>query len=103
MKDLNNRYAEQGHATERFLILTQRTTAPEQDTAILFQESCLGLAADQSQIVLRRYFERFSPDNSQWVEYAHTIPTARLIHWIMTHGQLHIEYSENTPQTYAQV
>ncbi|VVN48624.1 hypothetical protein PS862_01247 [Pseudomonas fluorescens] len=103
MKVLNSRYTAQGHDIERRLILTQRTTASEHDTPILFQESCLGLANDQSQIVLRRYFESYSPDSAHWVEYAHSIPTASLIHWIMTQGQLHIEYSENTPQTHAHV
>ena len=51
----------------------------------------------QSQLFRRRYFERFSPTDSHWVEYIHTIPTAEFIHWVMTHGQLRIECSENTP------
>jgi len=46
---------------------------------------------------MRRYFERFSPAESHWVEYIHSIPTTEFIHWIMTHGQLRIECSENTP------
>ena len=56
----------------------------------------LGLAGDQSRIVLRRYFEQYGPSRSQWVEYVHSIPAADLIQWIMSHGQLHIECSDNT-------
>ncbi|WP_445178385.1 hypothetical protein [Pseudomonas sp. McL0111] len=97
MKVLNCRYIAKGNATQRPLILSQRTTAPEHDTPILFQEACLGLSDDQSQIVLRRYYERYSPSGSRWVEYVHSIPTADLIHWIMSHGQLRIESSQETP------
>lgn len=97
MKALHSRYTAEGHNAQYPLILSQRTTAPTHDTPILFQEFCLGLSSDQSRIVLRRYFEQFSPANAQWVEYAHSIPTADLIHWIMTHGQLHIECSQDTP------
>lgn len=103
MKVLSSRYTAEGHPTERPLILTQRTTTRANDTPILFQELCLGLANDQSQIVLRRYFERYSPDGAHWVEYAHSVPTAGLIHWIMAHGQLHIECSENTPPNHTHV
>lgn len=99
MKALHNRYTAEGHNAKYPLILSQRTTPPTDDTPILFQEFCLGLSSDQSRIVLRRYFEQFSPANAQWVEYAHSIPATDLIHWIMTHGQLHIECSENAPQT----
>lgn len=99
MKTLHRRYTSKGPDAKPPLILNQRTTAPEQDEPILFQESCLALAADQDRIVLRRYFEHYSPDTARWVEYTHSIPVAELIHWIMTHGQLHIECSENTPKT----
>ncbi|PMQ10051.1 hypothetical protein PseAD21_18225 [Pseudomonas sp. AD21] len=97
MKALHSRYTAEGHDTRYPLILSQRTTAPEHDTPLLFQEFCLGLSDDQSRIVLRRYFEQYGPSQAQWVEYVHSIPTADLIHWIMTHGQLHIECSDNTP------
>lgn len=100
MKISSNRYTTEGGDDARPLILTQRTTAPEQDAPILFQQSCLGLADDQDRIVLRRYFERYSPDHGHWVEYVHSIPTADFIHWIMTHGQLRIECSDNTPDTH---
>lgn len=97
MKVLHRRYTAERHNTARPLILAQRTTAPGPDTPILFQETCLGLASDQSQIVMRRYFELYSPDGAQWVEYVHSIATADFIHWIMRHGQLRIECSDNTP------
>lgn len=96
MKALHSRYTAEGHDARYPLILSQRTTAPEPDQPLLFQEFCLGLANDQSRIVLRRYFEQFGPTSAQWVEYVHSIPAADLIHWIMTHGTLHIEYSDNT-------
>ncbi|VVP38009.1 hypothetical protein PS896_04704 [Pseudomonas fluorescens] len=97
MKEFNQRYTAKGRASHRSLILSQRTTAPGHDTPILFQESCLGLTGNQERIVLRRYFEQFSPDNAHWVEYVHSIPVADLVHWIMRHGQLHIECSDNAP------
>lgn len=97
MKDMNSGYITRDHGAVRPLILTQRTTAPGPDTPILFQETCLGLTNDQSQLILRRYFERFSPTEAHWVEYLHSIPTAEFIQWIMTHGQLRIECSDNTP------
>ena len=97
MKTLSSRYTEQAHETTRPLVLSQRTSSPARDSPVLFQESCLGLTADQDRIVLRRYFEHYSPDAGRWVEYAHSISTAELVHWIMTHGQLHIECSHDTP------
>lgn len=100
MKDMNSGYITRDYGAVRPLILTQRTTAPGPDTPILFQETCLGLANDQSQLILRRYFERFSPTEAHWVEYLHTIPTAEFIQWIMTHGQLRIECSDNTPHNH---
>ncbi len=99
MKTLHSRYTTQGQDAKRPLVLSQRTTPPEQDSPIRFQEACLALAVDQDRIVLRRYFEHYSPDAARWVEYAHSIPVAELMHWIMTHGQLHIECSENAPKT----
>lgn len=98
MKLLTNRYSAPRLYSEPPLILSRRTTAPLQDSPILFQESCLGLADDQSHVVLRRYFEHYSPDTAHWVEYAHSISTTELIHWIMTHGRLQIESSENAPK-----
>lgn len=98
MKALHSKYTAEGHNAKYPLILSQRTTAPTDDTPILFQEFCLGLASDQSRIVLRRYFEQFSPANAQWVESTHSIPTPDLIHWIRNHVQLHIECSENAPK-----
>lgn len=95
MKLLNSRYVTEDRHSLRPLILNQRTTAPDADQSILFQETCLGLSGDQSQVVLRRYFEQYSPDGADWVEYIHAIPTADLVHWIMRHGQLRIECSDN--------
>lgn len=100
MTVLNSRCRAGGHNNAGPLILAQRTAAPAQDAPILFQKICLGLANDRSQIVVRRYFERYSPDCADWVEYIHSIPTAEFINWIMTHGQLRIECSDNTPHTH---
>lgn len=100
MKGINSSYSDEGHDATRSLILTQRTTAPGHDTSILFQQTCLELASDQSQIVMRRYFERYSPTSDHWVEYIHSVSTAEFIHWIMTQGRLRIECSDNTPQTH---
>lgn len=61
MKALHSRYTAEGHDARYPLILSQRTTAPEHDTPLLFQEFCLGLSDDQSRIVLRRYFEQYGP------------------------------------------
>lgn len=97
MKDMKSAYTNPGHGAVRPLILTQRTTTGMLNAPILFQETCLGIAQDQSQLVMRRYFERFSPADSHWVEYIHSIPTSEFIQWIMTHGQLRIECSDNTP------
>lgn len=97
MKYMNSGFTSDGHGAMRPLILTQRTTAPGHDTPMFFQEIGLGLSSDQSQLVMRRYFERFSPAGAQWVEYIHSISTTDFIHWIMTHGQLRIECSDNIP------
>ncbi|MBC3776431.1 hypothetical protein [Pseudomonas sp. SWRI99] len=96
MKDLYNSNRVGGHCVNRPLILSQRTAALGPDTPIVFQESCLGVSDDQSRIVLRRYFEHFSPASAHWVEYVHSISAADLVAWIMTHGQLHIECSDHT-------
>ncbi|MBK5512104.1 hypothetical protein JFT91_18000 [Pseudomonas sp. TH08] len=96
MKVLNNSHSTGGHHSSRPLILSQRTAALGPDTPIVFQESCLGVSSDQSRIVLRRYFEQFSPTSAHWVEYVHSIAAADLIDWIMRHGQLHIECSDHS-------
>ncbi len=101
MKVLSSRYIEQAASDARPLVLSQRTCASAQDSQLLFQESCLGLNADLDRIVLRRYFEHYSPDAGSWVEYAHSIPIAELVHWIMTHGQLHVESSYDNPNAQA--
>ncbi|CAI8978745.1 Homeobox domain-containing protein [Pseudomonas sp. IT-347P] len=95
MKLLNDNHCAEGHNLNRPLILSQRTAALGPDTPIVFQESCLSVSGDQSRIVLRRYFEQFSPTNAHWVEYVHSIAAADLIQWIMSHGQLHIECSDS--------
>lgn len=101
MKVSSSRYTEQAAGDARPLVLSQRTSSPAQDSPMLFQESCLGLNADLDRIVLRRYFEHYSPDAGRWVEYAHSISIAEFVHWIMTHGQLHIESSHDTPNEQA--
>jgi hypothetical protein len=61
MSALHDRYTAEGHDARYPLILSQRTSAPDQNTPLLFQEFCLGLSDDQSRIVLRRYFEQYGP------------------------------------------
>ncbi|MBS4086565.1 MULTISPECIES: hypothetical protein [Pseudomonas] len=97
MMDFNSGHNSKSHTANRPLILSQRTAALGHDTPIVFQESCLGVSNDQTRVVLRRYFEHFSPTNAHWVEYVHSISTADLIEWVMSHGHLHIECSDNTP------
>ncbi len=98
MKLLNDNHCAEGRNSSRPLILSQRTAALGPDTPVVFQESCLGVSTDQSTVVLRRYFEHFSPTNAHWVEYVHSVNTADLMNWIMAHGRLHIECSDNMTQ-----
>lgn len=79
------------------LILSQRNSSPTADAAVLFQQACLSLAGDRQSLVLRRYYERYSPESGEWVEYVHTVSTSALMHWIISNGQLHIEGSAVSP------
>ncbi|EKT4467915.1 hypothetical protein QEL93_003335 [Pseudomonas putida] len=103
MSYLDSRYSDDTRDGARPLILAQRTSAQGPDTPILFQQSCLGLAQDQARVVLRRYFECYSPEGGHWVEYVHSIPTADFIQWIMTHGQLQVACSDDTPDIASKV
>ncbi|MFZ3282864.1 hypothetical protein [Pseudomonas sp.] len=98
MKVLNSKPGVTQHNGNRPLILSQRTAALGPDTPVVFQESCMGVSTDQGTVVLRRYFEHFSPTNAHWVEYVHSVSTADLMNWIMAHGRLHIECSDNLAQ-----
>lgn len=97
MRILDSRYNDDIRDGARPLILAQRTSAQGPGSPILFQQSCLGLAQDQDRVVLRRYFECYSPGGGHWVEYVHSIPTADFVQWIMTHGQLQVVCSDDTP------
>ncbi len=79
------------------LILNQRTSKALHNEPVLFQESRLALSGDQQRIVLIRYIERYSPGSGQWVEYQHSTSIADLTHWIMAHGELHIDCCEDHP------
>jgi hypothetical protein len=97
MNDLYSSFTVEGPICTRPLILSQRSTASGPDAPILFQQACLAVGQARERIVLRRYFEHYSPDSGHWVEYAHSVPMADLIHWIMTHGQLQVACSDNAP------
>lgn len=101
MQVLNSAYPAEGVDTAHTLILNQRASAVGHDEPILFQQSCLGLTNDRNHIVLRRYFERYSPTSGNWVEYVHSVPIAEFIHWVMANGDLSIECSKDTPDTHA--
>lgn len=79
------------------LILSQRTSSRGQSAALIIQQASLELIGDSRQIVLRRYFEHYSPGHGEWVEYAHTVEVSELINWIMAQGHLHIEHPPEVP------
>lgn len=80
------------------MILSQRASKRAGDAALIVQQVSLQLAQDKSQITLRRYFEHYQQDCGDWVEYTHSVSTRELVQWLMTHGQLRIEYPQ-TPTT----
>lgn len=105
MQGSNSTYATETTDSAHTVILNQRTSAPGRqdinasahDEPILFQQSCLGLTDDRTHVVLRRYFERYSPGTGNWVEYIHRVPIAEFTQWIMANGDLRIECSEDLP------
>jgi hypothetical protein len=101
MQALSSTYPADEVDTAHPLILNERTSAVSQNESILFQQLCLELTNDRGHIVLRRYFERYSPTSSHWVEYIHTIPIAEFTHWIMANGDLRIECSEDLPASHS--
>ncbi|MDR2308276.1 MAG: hypothetical protein LBE53_13930 [Paucimonas sp.] len=72
------------------LLLAHRASAREQGPLIV-QQASLALSDDQQRIVLRRYFEHYSPEGGEWVEYVHSVETRDLIHWMMAQGQLQVD------------
>lgn len=99
MQVLNSKYPADGVDTSNTLILNERASPVWRNEPIHFQQSCLGLTHDRNRIVLRRYFERYSPTCNYWVEYIHSAPIAEFTQWIMAHGELRIECSEDLPGT----
>jgi len=97
MQGSNSTYPIEATDSAHSVILNQRTSAPGHDEPILFQQACLGLTDDRTHVVLRRYFERYSPTSSHWVEYVHSVPIAEFTQWMMAHGDLRIESSEILP------
>lgn len=83
------------------LILNQRTSTRGDGAALTIQQASLELGEHNGQIVLRRYFEHYSPAHGEWVEYSHTVTANELIHWMMAKGQLHIEHSPQDPAAVA--
>ncbi|RWU23051.1 hypothetical protein DM813_12710 [Pseudomonas alkylphenolica] len=63
-----------------------------------YQDSRLGLCNDGTHMILGHYFERYSPSNSQWMEYTYKVSLSELVHWIMANGQLHVERSGTPPR-----
>lgn len=97
MQGSNSPYPIEATDSAHTVILNQRTSTPGHDEPMLFQQSCLGLTDDRTHVVLRRYFERYSPSESSWVEYIHAVPIAEFTHWIMANGALRIECPEDLP------
>ncbi|WP_166363147.1 hypothetical protein [Pseudomonas akapageensis] len=101
MQVSNSKHPADGIDTTHTLILNERASKVWSNDPMLFQQSRLGLSNDRSRIVLSRYFERYSPTCSHWVEYIHSAPIAEFTQWIMAHGDLRIECSEDLPDTHA--
>ncbi|MGH8388227.1 MAG: hypothetical protein ACRESJ_22540 [Pseudomonas sp.] len=97
MQGSNSPYPVETVDSAHTVILNQRTSEPEHNEPILFQQSCVGLTDDRTHVVLRRYFERYSPSTSTWVEYVHSVPIAEFTQWIMANGALRIESSDDLP------
>ncbi|MFU2328941.1 hypothetical protein [Pseudomonas sp. NFX98] len=97
MQGSNSTYPTEAADSAHTVILNQRTSAPGHNEPILFQQSCLGLTDDRTHVLLRRYYERYSPTTSTWVEYIHRVPIAEFTHWIMANGDLRIECSDELP------
>ncbi|WP_419709328.1 hypothetical protein [Pseudomonas sp. NFX224] len=99
MQGSNSIYPTEAADSAHTVILNQRTSAPGHNEPILFQQSCLGLTDDRTHIVLRRYYERYSPTSSTWVEYIHRVPIAEFTRWIMANGDLRIECPDELPDS----
>ena len=97
MQGSNSTYPIEAADSAHSVILNQRTSTPGHNEPILFQQACVGLTDDRTHVVLRRYFERYSPTTGTWVEYIHRVPIAEFTQWIMANGDLRIECSEDSP------
>lgn len=82
----------------QFLTLDLRTQDLWRNALLSYQDSRLGLCSEGTQMILSHYFERYSPANSQWMEYSYTVPLAELVHWIMANGQLRVDRSGTSPR-----
>lgn len=78
------------------LILNHRTNAHAQGPLVI-QQASLAMSDDGQQVILRRYFEHYSPDGGEWVEYVHSVNTRELMHWMMAHGQFRMECPPQDP------
>ena len=72
------------------------------NSLLSYQDSRLELCSDATHMILSHYFERFSPNNSQWMEYSYKVPLAELVHWIMANGQLSVDRSDSAPRAVRQ-
>ncbi|QVM94803.1 hypothetical protein LOY37_10515 [Pseudomonas sp. B21-012] len=91
------------HPTQDFdsnqsLTLDLRTQELWRNALLSYQDSRLGLSSDGRHMLLSHYFERYSPTSNQWMEYSYKIPVGELVHWIMSHGELHVDRSTSTPR-----
>jgi hypothetical protein len=80
------------------LTLDLRTQDLWRNALLSYQDSRLGLGSDGTHMILSHYFERYSPANSQWMEYSYKVSLTELVHWIMANGQLHVDRSGTAPK-----
>ncbi|MGH8439732.1 MAG: hypothetical protein ACRERW_11845 [Pseudomonas sp.] len=80
------------------LTLDLRTQDLWRNALLSYQDSRLGLCREGTQMILSHYFERYSPSNSQWMEYSYKVSLSELVHWIMANGQLQVDRSGTAPR-----
>ncbi|MDN7142066.1 hypothetical protein KC131_15575 [Pseudomonas sp. JQ170] len=79
------------------LTLDLRTQDLWRNALLNYQDSRLELCSEGTNVILSHYFERYTPTNSQWMEYSYKVPLTELVHWIMASGQLSVERSGTAP------
>ncbi len=80
------------------LTLDLRTQDLWRNALLNYQDSRLELCSEGTNVILSHYFERYTPTNSQWMEYSYKVPLTELVHWIMASGQLSVERSGTAPR-----